>query len=58
MLIAILVAVIIFGLLFWLVDQLPMAAPWKLAAKVILVVIALLYFVQFIPGGHWRGFCG
>ncbi len=51
MLVSLLVAVIILGLLFYMVQVLPLAQPFKSVAYVILVIIAILYMTQFLPSG-------
>ena len=56
MLMSLLVAVIIFGLLVYVVQLLPLPAPFGTIALVILVIIFLLYLLQFVPHSGWRGF--
>lgn len=50
--IGLIIVVIVLGLLLWLVDQLPLAQPFKVAARVLIVLIAILYLlsaVGFVP---------
>lgn len=47
-LIGLLVIVIVLGLLLWLVESLPLAQPFKLAARVLLVLIAILYLLSAV----------
>ena len=54
MLISLLIAVIIIGLLFYVLSLLPIAQPWKNIATVILVVIVIIWLLGFVPmGWHW-----
>jgi hypothetical protein len=41
-LIGLLVLIIVFGLLFYLVDLIPMPPPFKVAARVVVVLILIL----------------
>jgi uncharacterized membrane protein len=54
MLVSLLVAVLVLGLVFWLISMLPGDARFKQIAQVILVIIALLWLAQVffhpIPG--------
>lgn len=49
-LISLLVLILILGVVFWLatyiVDQLPMPAPFKVAARVLVALIVLLVFLR------------
>lgn len=47
--ISLLIAVIVFGLLFWLLAKLPLTDPFMTAAQVILVIIAIIYFAKYLP---------
>lgn len=49
MLVSLLVAVIVFGLVFWLFRQLPIPEPFGTIAIVILILFALVYFIRFLP---------
>jgi len=56
-LIGLLILVIVFGLLFYLINLLPLAAPWKTVALVILIIIAivvLLSMIGLVPLGNLR----
>jgi hypothetical protein len=51
MLISLLIAVLVIGLLIWLVQLLPLPDPFKTIAMVIVVIIAILWLLQsFAPG--------
>ena len=56
MLIDLLIMVIVFGLLFYLVGMLPIAQPFKTAAQVILIIIAIVFLLGYMPfpHQHWR----
>lgn len=49
-LVDLLAAVIIWGLAYWLVMQLPLPGPAKKIAQVILVLLALLWLLGLLPG--------
>lgn len=56
-LISLLVVVIVLGLLIYLVGLLPLPAPFKMAAHVIMVIIAILYLLGMLgygPGVNLR----
>lgn len=55
-LIPLLVTVLIFGLLFWAINRLPIDPPFREIALVVLVIIFVIYLVQFIPGVGFPGF--
>jgi heme A synthase len=50
-LISLLVAIVIIGLLLWLVSVLPIPAQFKTAAYILVVLIAILVLVGYIPIG-------
>jgi uncharacterized membrane protein YtjA (UPF0391 family) len=50
MLETILIFVIIIGLVSWLLGYLPIAEPFRTIAYVILVIIAIVYLIHFLPG--------
>lgn len=50
MLISLLVAVIVIGLLIYLVQILPLPDPWKTIAVVLVVLIAILWLVGMLGG--------
>jgi hypothetical protein len=57
MLITLLVAVIVIGLLYWIVQLMPLPAPFKNIALCIVLVIALLWLLSFagvLPHGWVR----
>jgi hypothetical protein len=43
--------VIVLGLVIYLVDLLPLPPPFKLVARIIIVIIAILYLLQAIGMG-------
>lgn len=55
-LVSLLIALILFGVIawivVWIVGQIPMPQPIKVAVYAILGLIAILYLVGFLPGGH------
>lgn len=51
LLVYVLVVGLIFALLFWLVDQLPLPAPFNMVAKAILAVIAIVLLLGIVFGG-------
>jgi hypothetical protein len=56
MLISLLVAVIIIGLLFYVLSLLPIAQPWRNIATVILVIIVIVWllgYVGMVPSPYW-----
>jgi hypothetical protein len=56
MLISLLIAVIVIGLLFYVLSLLPIPQPWANIAKVILVVIVIIWllgFVGMLGTGPW-----
>jgi hypothetical protein len=56
MLISLLVAVIIIGLIFYVLSMLPIPQPWANIAKVILVVIVIIWLLGFtglLNGPYW-----
>lgn len=58
MLISLLVAVIVIGLIFWLLTMLPIPQPFLNIVKVILVVICIIWllsFTGFLGGGPYWG---
>jgi hypothetical protein len=48
MLISLLIAVIVIGLLFYVLSLLPIPQPWANIAKVILVVIVIIWLLGFV----------
>ena len=47
-LIGLLIAVIVIGLLIWLIRMLPLPEPWGVIAQVIAIIIAILYLIRFL----------
>lgn len=55
MLISLLIAVIVIGLLFYVLSLLPLPQPWANIAKVVLVVIVIIWllgYVGMLGGGY------
>lgn len=53
LLISLLVAVLILGLLYYLVSMLPLPAPFALLVRALFIVICILLLVwYFVPWGH------
>jgi hypothetical protein len=48
MLISLLIAVIVIGLIFYVLSLLPIPQPWANIAKVILVVIVIIWLLGFV----------
>jgi hypothetical protein len=56
-LVSLLIAVVILGLLFYVVSLLPLPAPFKTIAQVIVIIIAILYLLGLLgygPGVNLR----
>ena len=56
-LMSLLVAVIVLGLLVWVVGMLPLPAPFKTIAHVIVIIIAVVYLLGLLgygPGVNLR----
>lgn len=47
----VIVAGLIFYLVYWLLGRIPMPAPFKVVAEVILAVIAILFLLSLLFGG-------
>lgn len=47
-LIGLLIVVIVFGLLFYCVSLLPLPAPWGTIARVLLLVIAIIWLLSML----------
>jgi hypothetical protein len=47
-LIGLLVAVVILGLIFWAVEQLPLPPPFAVIVRVIAIIVLILILVQFL----------
>jgi hypothetical protein len=59
MLISLLVAVIVIGLLFYVLSLLPIPQPWLNIARVILIVIVIIWLLGYVGmlgnGPYWNG---
>jgi hypothetical protein len=51
MLISLLVFVIVAGLIWWLIQQLPLPAPFGRVAQVVFIVICLVVLLGYLFGG-------
>jgi hypothetical protein len=49
-LISLLVLVVIFGIVYWVVQQIPLPPPIRLAVIVIFAVIAIVWLLKFFGG--------
>ena len=50
-LVSLLIAVVVLGLLFYVVGLLPLPTPFKTIAKVIVIVIAIIYLLGLLGYG-------
>lgn len=55
MLISLLITVIIIGLLYYIVTLLPLPAPFKTIALVIVCLIAIIVLLDMLGGGNHLG---
>lgn len=54
-LIALLVILAIIGILWWAVTQIPLPPPVRIAASVIVAIVAVVVLLNYLPGGlHLR----
>ncbi len=53
-LISLLIVILVLGLLIYLVDLLPLPPPFKLAARIVIVLIAILWLLQGVGGFNLR----
>jgi hypothetical protein len=51
LLISLIVVLAIIGIAWWAITQIPMPPPIRIAATVIVAVIAILFLLQFVGGG-------
>lgn len=51
-LISLLITIIIFGLIWYCIGLIPLPEPFGTIARVILVIIAIIYLLQYLPAGH------
>lgn len=49
-LLSLLIVILVLGLVWWVITQLPLAPPWRMAATVVFAVIAILVLLSFLPG--------
>lgn len=53
LLITLLILCLVFGLIWWLIQTFIPASPFKTVAIVIMVIIAIVVLLSFIPGAPW-----
>jgi len=51
LLLTLLVAAVVLGLIFWLLEMLPLPAPWGGAVRVIAILICLVVLITILMGG-------
>lgn len=51
MLIGLLITVLVLFLIVYLIDMLPIDARAKMIARVIVIIIGIVYLLRFLPGG-------
>lgn len=51
--ISILIALIVVGLIYWLVTLLPLPAPFPLVIKVVVILILIVWLLQTFMGGKF-----
>lgn len=54
LLISLLVAVLVFGLIYWVISIIPLPPPFRTVALVIMAVIALVWLLEFLPGSGFH----
>ena len=50
MLLSLLVAVLILGLIVWVIQTIPLPEPFRMIALVIVAIVAVLWLVSYLPG--------
>jgi hypothetical protein len=55
MLIELLVFCLVAGLIIYLLGMLPLPEPWKTVIRVVVIVIFIVYLLEFLPHGGDRG---
>ena len=50
-LISILILLIVFGIVFWLLQQIPLPAPWGQGVQIVAILICLLLVLSVVFGG-------
>lgn len=51
MLVGLLITILVLGLVLYLINMLPLEQPWKNIAFVIVIIIAIISLLRFLPGG-------
>jgi len=55
MLIDILIAVIVFGLIYYVITLIPLPPPFRTIALVVMALIAIVWLLSFVGGGSFGG---
>lgn len=53
-LISLLITVLVLGLIWWALQQLPIPAPFRTVVTIIFVIVAIVALVSFLPMGPTR----
>jgi len=51
LLVTLIVLAVVFGLVFWLLQQLPLPAPWGTVVRVLAVLVAIVLLLGLVFGG-------
>ena len=51
-LISLLVLLVIVGLVYWAITQIPLPQPVRIVAVVLVVLIAIILLLNYLPGVH------
>jgi len=54
MLLTLLIAVLVIGLIFLLLREAPLPQPWKNTALLLVIIIAIIYLLGFLPAPAWH----
>lgn len=52
LLISLLVVLLIIGLAYWAVNAIPLPQPVRVAAIVVIAIIAIIFLLSYVPGVH------
>lgn len=55
LLITVIVAGVIFYLVYWALSQIPLPAPFMVVARVILALVAIIFLIGLLTGGGFSG---
>lgn len=54
-LLELLVVLLVFGAIFWIVENVPMPPTFKIIARILVAIIAIVALLSFVPGmSVWR----